>query len=80
MKIAVLSDSHVNDLNDLPKKAIKMFENVDLVIHAGDYTGKRLFDKLHKLGTFEGVIGNMDSLSLGKKFPNKSFLNWVLLM
>ncbi|MFQ6124266.1 MAG: metallophosphoesterase family protein [Candidatus Heimdallarchaeota archaeon] len=60
MKIGVLADTHVNELEDLPKKVVDGLTGVDLIVHAGDYTGKDLLDGLRKLGDFKGVFGNMD--------------------
>jgi putative phosphoesterase len=74
LKIGVLSDSHVYDLKDLSKKAIIMLEDMDLIVHAGDFTGKRLVDELRKLGNFNGVYGNMDPFSIRKELPEKMTL------
>ena len=60
MRIGVLSDTHVQELEDLPRDVVDELTSVDLIVHAGDYTGKRLLDELRKLGDFRGVYGNMD--------------------
>jgi hypothetical protein len=74
LKIGVLSDSHVNDLSALPKKAVNLLKDMDLIIHAGDYTGKKLLDELHSLGKFEGVYGNMDPPEIREELPEKMVL------
>ena len=74
MKLGVLSDSHAYDFADLPKQAVILLESMDLIIHAGDYTGKGLVDKLRKLGNFKGVYGNMDSFSVKEELPEKMIL------
>lgn len=71
LRLGVLSDSHVYDITDLPKKAINLLESVDLIIHAGDYTGKGLIHDLSKLGNFKGVYGNMDPPSVREELPEK---------
>jgi putative phosphoesterase len=71
LKIGILSDSHVYDLTGLPKKAIKILEDMDLIVHTGDFTGKGLMDKLRKLGNFKGVYGNMDPFSIREELPEK---------
>ena len=71
MKLGIFSDSHVNDLTDLPKKAMNLLEGMDLIVHAGDYTDKELVDKLQKLGNFKGVYGNMDPHSVREELPKK---------
>ncbi len=61
MEIAVLSDTHINNLEDLPKEMLEALSRVNLIVHAGDYTGKMLLNGLRDLGEFRGVYGNMDS-------------------
>ena len=74
MKLGILSDSHVYDLTDLPKKAMNLLDEMDLIVHAGDYTGKGVVDKLSKLGNFKGVYGNMDPPSVREELPEKVVL------
>ena len=71
LKLGVLADSHVHDLTELPKKAVELLEDMDLIVHAGDYTGKELVDKLPKLGKFKGVYGNIDPPSVRKELAEK---------
>jgi putative phosphoesterase len=75
LKIGVLSDSHVYDLVDLPKRAVNLLIGMDLIVHAGDFTGKGLLDNLRNFGNFKGVYGNMDSLSVKQELPKKLVLN-----
>lgn len=64
MKIGIISDTHDDIANT--KKAIEIFEknNVQLVIHCGDYVFPPLvkeFERLTKQGIeFVGVLGNND--------------------
>ncbi len=74
MKIGVLSDSHVYDMTDLPKKAMNLLQGMDLIVHAGDYTRKGLIDELRKLGDFRGVYGNIDSTNVREVLPEKATL------
>jgi putative phosphoesterase len=71
LKIGVLSDSHAYDLTDLPKKTMNLLEDMDFIIHVGDFTGKGLVDELRKLGNFKGVYGNMDPFSVREELPEK---------
>ena len=71
MQIGVLSDSHVRDLFDLSKPALNLLESMDLIIHAGDYTGKGLIDKLGEFTNFKGVYGNMDPYVSREILPEK---------
>lgn len=74
MKIGVLSDSHVSDLSALPKKAVNLLKNMDLIVHAGDYTGRKLLHELRTLGNFQGVYGNMDPPEIREELPEKMVL------
>jgi putative phosphoesterase len=74
LKLGILSDSHVNKLSDLPKKALEILKNVDLIVHAGDFDDKALLDELRKLGNFEGVSGNMDPKNVKDKLPEVKIL------
>src|SRR3989442_15479799 len=38
-----------------------------MIIHAGDFTGKRLVDALRKVGPFRGVYGNIDGPDVRKE-------------
>jgi hypothetical protein len=69
MKILVLSDSHVNSIDRLPKRIVDELSGADLVIHAGDYTGMKLLEELRRLGNFRGVHGNMDPPEIKSELP-----------
>jgi len=74
LKIGILSDSHVYDLDDLQKEAVNLLEGMDLIVHAGDYTGKEFVDKLRNLGNFKGVYGNMDPFNVREELPENIVL------
>ncbi|WP_457549888.1 YfcE family phosphodiesterase [Archaeoglobus sp.] len=66
MKIIVLSDTHI------PERALKIPDEitaflkrgVDLIVHAGDLTGKSVLNTLKSFGKVVAVRGNMDYLPL----------------
>jgi putative phosphoesterase len=60
MKVVVLSDSHIDSIDLLPRRTVDELSGADLIVHAGDYTGTTLLEELRRLGTFKGVHGNMD--------------------
>jgi uncharacterized protein len=60
--IAVIADTHVKRLDDLPSPVMDYLNRVDLVIHLGDFTSPQLLDELKKLGNFFGIWGNHDRL------------------
>lgn len=74
LKLGILSDSHVDKLSDLPRKALEILKNVDLIIHAGDFDDNELLDELRELGNFQGVSGNMDTKSVKDKLPETKIL------
>lgn len=74
MKICVISDTHAEDLSSLPDRILDALDEVDLIIHAGDYTSINLLDQLRDLGNFKGVHGNMDSKELKDELPAKELL------
>jgi len=57
----IISDTHASSVEEMPPAFRYFLKNVDLIIHAGDYTSKRLLDELQSLSIpFRGVYGNMD--------------------
>ncbi len=65
MKILVISDTHIPRVaHDLPQKIYDEIEKVDMIIHAGDFVEKEIFDKLSTLKKTKAVYGNMDQSEL----------------
>jgi len=71
MRIAVISDTHVRTLSELPQRVLQALAEVDLIIHAGDFTQRAVLDELRKLGDVKAVCGNMDSDELMEILPKK---------
>ncbi len=72
MRILVLSDTHIpRSAHDLPEQIYKEIENVDMIVHAGDFVEKDIYDKLKSLREFKGVCGNMDSTELRRELKEK---------
>jgi len=69
MKIVVISDSHTDSIDNLPRQALDEISGADMIIHAGDFTGKRLLDSLRRIGPFRGVYGNIDGPDVRKELP-----------
>jgi hypothetical protein len=69
-RILALSDTHFSKKEQvLPGLLTDRFDEVDYIVHAGDYTTIELVDELEKTGKFVGVQGNMDSSPVKKKLP-----------
>lgn len=61
MKIAILSDTHVKKHSDKLFKLIdNLFNETDMIIHAGDYVSSSVVSKLREHKNFIGVWGNND--------------------
>lgn len=72
MRIVVLSDTHIpRTVNDLPQQIYLEIANADMIIHAGDFVEKTLYDKLASLKPIVAVYGNMDSTALHQALKPK---------
>ena len=74
MRIGVVSDTHVTSFAEVPNKILITLAEVDLIIHAGDFVSKDVFDGLKRLGEVKAVRGNMDSSELKQILPEKELL------
>ena len=73
MRIVVISDTHRKGIEELPPKILDEFREADLIVHAGDYAGRRLLDELRK-HKFRGVYGNMDPPEVRRELPEKEII------
>jgi putative phosphoesterase len=73
MRIVVISDTHCQRVGELPQKILDEFSKADLILHAGDYTGKQLLEELSKR-KFRGVYGNMDPPEICRKLPESEVI------
>ena len=65
MRILVLSDTHIpRNAPDLPEQIYEEMKRSDLVLHAGDFVEKEVYEKLRALKEVKAVCGNMDSRAL----------------
>jgi putative phosphoesterase len=74
MRIGVVSDTHATSFAQLPDTILTALAEVDLIIHAGDFTTKDVLDGLRRLGEVKAVQGNMDSAELKRILPEKELL------
>ena len=76
MKIGVISDTHLEFTTPLLERVVKQyFEDVELVLHAGDVTTPEVLE------AFKGkelivVAGNMDTPEIKGRFPYKMTLSF----
>jgi len=72
MKIMVLSDTHIPRVaHDLPATVYDEIKNVDMIIHAGDFVERSVFEKLKSLKELKAVQGNMDCQSIKDELKTK---------
>jgi len=65
MRILVLSDTHIpRTANDLPQAVYDEIPRVDMILHAGDFVDRSVYDKLASLKSVTAVLGNMDATGL----------------
>ena len=74
MRIGVLSDTHFSSFAELPDKILSTLAEVDMIIHAGDFTTKDVLDGLRQLREVCAVCGNMDSNELKRSLPERQLL------
>lgn len=75
-KIGVLSDTHMNSVNDeLQRIKEQYLSDVDYILHAGDIVSVDVVAFLDD-GNFFGVCGNMDPYGLRELLPEKRVLDF----
>ena len=75
-KIGVISDTHIPDrTQSLPMAVLEAFKNMDMVIHAGDFTDLSALEELAAVCKNIIVVrGNMDPSDVTSRFPEKEIV------
>jgi putative phosphoesterase len=62
VRVVLLADTHLPDGSgrSLDARVLRAVEDADLVLHAGDVTGRELLDSLARLAPVRAVLGNND--------------------
>ncbi len=63
--IGIISDTH----GIVPPAVLRLFQNVDMIIHAGDLDHSQVLEKLTRLAPVKAVKGNMDQGSWTEVLP-----------
>lgn len=64
-RVGVIADTHVPEsLPALPGEIARLFQGVDLILHAGDVTSEAVLDELRHIAPVVAVKGNHDRLDL----------------
>jgi len=74
VKLGIISDTHVWTIDEIPAVIRKALADVDIIIHAGDFTQKAVLDGLRSIGQVKAVYGNMDSIELKRSLPERDVL------
>jgi putative phosphoesterase len=69
MKVAVISDTHAHNINQLSKDLLNTLRQADYVIHLGDFDSKELVDEFRSWSNFRGVTGNHDKHDIKAILP-----------
>ncbi|QFK71365.1 metallophosphoesterase family protein [Pradoshia sp. D12] len=65
MKIIVISDTHMPRMaKGLPPRLKEELKTADLILHAGDWQTKDVYDELLSYAPVDGVCGNVDGKDL----------------
>lgn len=70
MKIGLVSDTHLTS-GKLPQAIIKAFQDVDLILHAGDLVAMDVLSLLEGIAPVTAVQGNMDLPGVRLNLPLK---------
>ena len=74
-KIGVLSDTHLHQATEKLKELYEQYlSDKDILIHVGDFVSEEIVDFLSKK-PFYGVHGNMDTLDLKRRLPEKRIVD-----
>ena len=71
MKLGIISDTHVRTIDEISAAIRKALADVDIIIHAGDFTHEAVLDSLRAIGRVKAVCGNMDSIELKRSLPKR---------
>lgn len=75
MRIGVISDTHIPRVaKDMPKVIYEEFEDVDLILHAGDFVEADFLKKLRDFKRTIAVYGNLDSRELTNLLKAKEII------
>jgi len=80
VKLGIISDTHARTIDEIPVAIRKALADVDIIIHAGDFTQKAVLDGLRSIGQVKAVYGNMDSIELKRILPARDVdkqMPWV---
>lgn len=75
MKIGVLADTHMNNIEQLPRSMLDSLRRTDLIFHLGDYDSLDVVHQLGLLGDFLGITGNHDGPEIRSLLPEQEIID-----
>ncbi|MDK2825765.1 hypothetical protein SAMN04488589_1085 [Methanolobus vulcani] len=73
MKIIIISDTHLSN-DSVPAYLSELFENYEMIIHAGDFDTLPFYKALEATGKLKAVHGNSDEPAVREILPEKLVL------
>jgi putative phosphoesterase len=71
-RIGVISDTHLpRKAARIPDAALRQFEDVELILHAGDLSTRAALDQLEAYAPVEAVQGNVEDAEIVRMLPIK---------
>ncbi|MCZ7356431.1 MAG: metallophosphoesterase [Candidatus Methanoperedens sp.] len=78
MRIITIADTHIKDgpiKGQIPPALIELFKEADLLIHAGDFVSRDVYEELSGIKRLEAVYGNMDEMALKNILPRRKVVD-----
>jgi putative phosphoesterase len=76
VRIAVLADTHLSHISQLPPRLLEEVRQADIVIHLGDFISPRLMEQLRRLSReFHGIPGNHDPWVIKHALPREQVID-----
>ena len=76
MKVIVISDTHMPRMaKSLPSRLKEELSTADLILHAGDWQTKEVYEELKAYAPVDGVCGNVDGQDLIEQFGLKKIIS-----
>lgn len=77
MRLIAIADTHIQEgpiKKQLPDDLMVLLKEADLIIHAGDFVAKSVFDELSTICRIEAVHGNTDDDELKELLPEQKVI------
>ena len=75
MQVAIISDTHMPaTAKGLPEALQRGLAHVDLILHAGDWTSRNVYEMLREFAPVDGIAGNNDGPELVNLFGYRKII------